>query len=95
MYSATYAARLLAVRPALYKKEMLYYNTLGGGFYKLLTGYTWLRSSDHNSSCTAQYLTASGVRNGAHPARLLAVRPALYKKEMLYYNTLGGGFLTY
>ena len=83
------------MRPALYKKEVLYYNTLGGGFYKLLTGYTWLRSGHSGGAYYAHYLSASGVYYGAFPARLLAVRPALYKKEMLYYNTLGGGFLTY
>ena len=38
-----------------------------------------MRSGHGFNAYTALYLTASGVRDGAYPARLLAVRPALYK----------------
>ncbi len=37
-----------------------------------------MRSGHGFNAYTALYLTASGVRDGAYPARLLAVRPALY-----------------
>ena len=45
---------------------------------------TWLRSGDYNGAYFAQYLTASGMRYAAYPARLLAVRPALYNRVLQY-----------
>ncbi len=39
-----------------------------------------MRSGHGFNAYTALYLTASGVRDGAYPARLLAVRPATHKK---------------
>ena len=53
---------------------------LSATVFYLFTGYTWLRSGYNYSAYNAQYLTASGLQNYAYPARLLAVRPALYKK---------------
>ena len=53
---------------------------LSATVFYLFTGYTWMRSGHGFNAYTALYLTASGVRDGAYPARLLAVRPALYKK---------------
>ena len=69
------------------------YNNFGGGFYKLLTGYTWLRSGSASFAYGSQYLAASGAYLGTYDARRFSVRPALYKKKVLFYNTLGDGFL--
>ena len=54
--------------------------TVGGGFYNLFKGYTWLRSGNDGTAYHSQYLTASGASYSAYAARRLAVRPATHKK---------------
>ena len=49
-------------------------------FFKLITGYTWLRSGSYDYAYKYSYLTSSAYWNVAYPARLLAVRPATHKK---------------
>ena len=48
-------------------------------FFKLITGYTWLRSGSYDYAYKYSYLTSSAYWNVAYPARLLAVRPATHK----------------
>jgi len=59
--------------------------TVGGGFYNLFKGYTWLRSGARNPSDNARYLSSYGAYYYTFPARRFSVRPATHKAVGLFY----------